>query len=193
MKYFILLQLFLLFAFSQTYCQEKTQFFKLGIYAGEGTGVLSDFKIADNLNIEWNIAVNELFYKYNYLDKYKNHINQKYDNIYSTALLIAYNNKFKENGNLGYSFAIGCQMRIISRYISGKITPLPPETIIIDDPIIKTKFDIGLNPMLGLNYSLNDKVQLFSNLAYYVEMADVFLWSNIQFRTGLSYCFRKKK
>ena len=90
--------------------------FSLGIFVGEGTGILTNFSFNDKLGIEWNIAYNELFYKYKYTDKNPNITNQRYNNIHSSSLLLNYKNNFFGINKLNYRFAIGGQMRLISGF-----------------------------------------------------------------------------
>lgn len=78
---------FILFLISLNVLAQKVDKnnFSLGLFIGEGTGLLTNFSISDKFEIEWNIAYNELFYKYGYTDKYPHSIGQKYNNIYSSS------------------------------------------------------------------------------------------------------------
>jgi hypothetical protein len=167
--------------------------FSLGLFIGEGTGLLTNFRISDKFEIEWNIAYNELFYKYGYTDKYPHYIGQKYNNIYSSSLLLIYKNKFLGINKLIYHFAIGSQIRLITDYIQGMPDSIPPNVIIIDDPTPRTEIDLGISSLIGLEYELNKNISVFFDLGAYIEIIDVFLWSNFQFRTGLIYRLNYKK
>ncbi|MDD3629769.1 MAG: hypothetical protein PHF55_01895 [Bacteroidales bacterium] len=167
--------------------------FSLGLFIGEGTGLLTNFRISDKFEIEWNIAYNELFYKYGYTDKYPHYIGQKYNNIYSSSLLLIYKNKFLGINKLIYHFAIGSQIRLITDYIQGMPDSIPPNVIIIYDPTPRTEIDLGISSLIGLEYELNKNISVFFDLGAYIEIIDVFLWSNFQFRTGLIYRLNYKK
>ncbi|MDI3546216.1 MAG: hypothetical protein PWP68_1633 [Rikenellaceae bacterium] len=167
--------------------------FSLGLFIGEGTGLLTNFRISDKFEIEWNIAYNELFYKYGYTDKYPHYIGQKYNNIYSSSLLLIYKNKFLGINKLNYHFAIGSQIRLITDYNEGMPDSIPPNVIIIDDPTPRTEIDLGISSLIGLEYELNKNISVFFDLGAYIEIIDVFLWSNFQFRTGLIYRLNYKK
>lgn len=167
--------------------------FSLGLFIGEGTGLLTNFRISDKFEIEWNIAYNELFYKYGYTDKYPHYIGQKYNNIYSSSLLLIYKNKFLGINKLIYHFAIGSQIRLITDYNEGMPDSIPPNVIIIDDPTPKNKIDLGIYSLVGFEYELNKNISVFFDLGAYIEIIDVFLWSNFQFRTGLIYRLNYKK
>lgn len=150
--------------------------FSLGLFIGEGTGVLTNFSISDKFKIEWNIAYNEMFYKYRYTNKYSDFISQKYNNIYSSSLLLNYKNKFMGINKLNYHFAIGSQMRLITDFYQGIPASIPPNTIIIDDPTTKNKIDLGISSLMGLEHGLNKNIFVFFDLGAYIEIKDVFLW-----------------
>jgi hypothetical protein len=186
----------ILFFFSLNVLAQKTDKnnFSLGLFIGEGTGVLTNFSISDKFKIEWNIAYHELFYKYEYTDKYPYLVSQKYNNIYSSSLLLTYKNKFMGINKLNYHFAIGSQIRLIPGYCyQVKFDTIPPNVITINDPIIIDKIDLGINSLIGLEYELNKNISVFFDLGAYIEIIDVFLWSNFQFRTGLIYRLNYKK
>lgn len=185
----------ILFFFSLNVLAQNTDKsnFSLGLFIGEGTGVLTNFSISDKFEIEWNIAYNELFYKYGYTNKYPHHVNQKYNNIYSSSLLLIYKNKFMGINKLNYHFTIGSQIRLITDYNEGMPDSIPPNVIIIYDPTPKNKIDLGINSLIGLEYELNKNISVFFDLGAYIEIIDVFLWSNFQFRTGLIYRLNYKK
>ena len=106
----------ILFFFSLNVLAQKTNKnnFSVGFFIGEGTGVLTNFSISDKFKIEWNIAYNELFYKYGYTNRNPHFIGQKYNNIYSSSLLLIYKNKFMGINKLNYHFAIGVQWKLQS-------------------------------------------------------------------------------
>jgi hypothetical protein len=185
----------ILFFFSLNVLAQKTDKnnFSLGLFIGEGTGVLTNFSISDKFKIEWNIAYNELFYKYGYTNRNPHFIGQKYNNIYSSSLLLIYKNKFMGINKLNYHFAIGSQIRLITDYNEGMPDSIPPNVIIIYDPTPKNKIDLGINSLIGLEYELNKNISVFFDLGAYIEIIDVFLWSNFQFRTGLIYRLNYKK
>ena len=185
----------ILFFFSLNVLAQKTDKnnFSLGLFIGEGTGVLTNFSISDKFKIEWNIAYNELFYKYGYTNRNPHFIGQKYNNIYSSSLLLIYKNKFMGINELNYHFAIGSQIRLITDYNEGMPDSIPPNVIIIYDPTPKNKIDLGINSLIGLEYELNKNISVFFDLGAYIEIIDVFLWSNFQFRTGLIYRLNYKK
>jgi hypothetical protein len=166
----------------------------MGIFIGEGTGVLVNYSISNKFNIEWDVAYHEIFYKYKYTDKYKDlYIYQEYDNIFSSSLLFNYKNKFMNVNKLKYHLAIGVQSRIIPKYYTIlDNSSLPPDVIGINDPITRTKLDLGIYPLIGLEYWLNNNISLFIDIGGYIEIIDVFLWSNLQYRIGISYYFNKK-
>lgn len=186
---------FILFLISLNVLAQKVDKnnFSLGLFIGEGTGVLTYFSINDKFGIEWNISYNEMFYKYRYTNKYSDFINQKYNNIYSSSLLLNYRNKFMNNNKLDYHFAIGSQMRIITDFYQGIPVLTPPNTIIIVDPTTKNKIDIGISLLMGTEYCLTENISVFFDLGTYIEITDIFLWSNFQFRTGLMYRINYKK
>ena len=186
---------FILFLISLNVLAQKTDknSFSLGLFIGEGTGVLTNFSISDKFKIEWNIAYHELFYKYKYTNKYPDFINQKYDDIYSSSLLLNYKNKFMGINKLDYHFAIGSQMRLITNFYQGIPASIPPNTIIIYDPKTINKIDLGISSLMGLEYGLNKNISVFFDLGAYIEIIDVFLWSNFQFRTGIMYCINCEK
>ena len=185
----------ILFFFSLNVLAQNTDKsnFSLGLFIGEGTGVLTNFSISDKFKIEWNIAYNELFYKYGYTNRNPHFIGQKYNNIYSSSLLLIYKNKFMGINKLNYHFAIGSQIRLITDYNEGMPDSIPPNVIIIYDPTPKNKIDLGINSLIGLEYELNKNISVFFDLGAYIEIIDVFLWSNFQFRTGLIYRLNYKK
>jgi hypothetical protein len=94
---------------------------------------------------------------------------------------------------LNYHFAIGSQIRLITDYNEGMPDSIPPNVIIIYDPTPKNKIDLGINSLIGLEYELNKNISVFFDLGAYIEIIDVFLWSNFQFRTGLIYRLNYKK
>ncbi len=189
---FIYLILFLISINSFAQKIDKNNF-SLGLFIGEGTGVLTKFSISDKFKIEWNIAYNEIFYKYRYTNKYSNYISQKYNNIYSTSLLLNYKNKFIGINKLEYHFAIGSQIRLITDFYQGIPVSTPPNTIVIDDPTTKNKIDFGISSLMGTEYWMTENVSVFFDLGAYIEIIDVFLWSNFQFRIGLMYRINYEK
>ncbi|HOF06426.1 MAG TPA: hypothetical protein PLE59_01055 [Bacteroidales bacterium] len=209
MRQILKIILFSLFLFSITaYSQSiKENYLGFGAYAGEGTGVFIDFKISPKVNIEWDFAYHELFYKYDYLKKYNNAslLHLDYNNIFSTSILINHKGEISNN-KLYYYLAIGPQIRIIPKHTTffNENISLPPNLIIIDDPETNSYFEIGLNPLVGILYKFNNNLSIFGNIGTYTEIAetssgnfkfytkDVFLWTNFQFRIGISYYLDKK-
>ncbi|NLL29012.1 MAG: hypothetical protein GX259_09470 [Bacteroidales bacterium] len=167
--------------------------FSLGIFVGEGTGILTNFSFNDKLGIEWNIAYNELFYKYKYTDKNPNITNQRYNNIHSSSLLLNYKNNFFGINKLNYRFAIGGQMRLISGFHKDWRIPTPPNTYIIDEPTVTNEIKLGVTSLIGAEYCINKNISAFLDLGVYSEIIDAFLWTNFQFRTGFTYNINCKK
>ena len=193
MKYLIVIVFIILFG-TKSFCQkEKHKNFHFGVFLGEGTGLAINKNVFNNLYIEWNAATHEFFYKYNFTDKIK--INdslfyQKYDNIYSTSLILFYANKFSETSKIYYHIGFGGQIRIIHKYYYKFYDAAFPE------PNEETLFNLGINPLLGLDYKLSDKFSTYIDCGAYIEMAgdfDEFLWYNLQFRIGLNYLLNKNQ
>ena len=87
---------FILFLISLNVLAQKVDKnnFSLGLFIGEGTGVLTDFSISDKFKIEWNIAYHEIFYNYLYIKKYPDFRYRNYTDIYSSSILLSYRNIF---------------------------------------------------------------------------------------------------
>jgi len=166
----------------------------MSTYLGESTGISIGKKISPNFSLQLNVGVNELFLDYNFLDKYVPYrINQSYGTIYSTSLGLAYVKRIKSDSPFSFRASIGAELRITSKYNSQPNTEeLPPELIIIDDPVSKTKKDFGINYFIGLGYDFNKRFGLFADIGGYSEITGTFLWTNPQFRIGMQYTLRRK-
>ncbi len=187
MKKIVLIYSFIVFLCLNISAQEESKNnISLGLFIGEGTGILTNFNFNKSLNLEWNIAYHELFYKYKYTTKYKHITNPQYDDIYSSSILFKYRNSITNDSKLNYSFAIGTQIRFLKGFYATPIT-IPPDLIVIDDPEKRNKIDLGISSFIGLDYQLNKKFSLFADAGIYLEILDEFLWKNVQFRTGILY------
>ncbi|HPX76188.1 MAG TPA: hypothetical protein PLW77_06365 [Bacteroidales bacterium] len=188
MKKFTLLYLLLLLISYNTLAQkENKNNFGLGVFVGEGTGILANYSLNDKFKIEWNIAYHEIFYNYLYIKKYPDFRYRNYTDIYSSSILLSYRNNFFGINKLNYRFTIGGQIRLITDFSEGIPVSMPPNTIIIIEPTLKNKIDFGISPLIGVEYEINKKFSTFLDFGAYIEIIDTFLWTNFQFRTGLMY------
>ncbi len=166
----------------------------IGAFIGEGSGLFIEKSVGGSVWLQWNLGIHEWFVKYNYIDKYRRErINQSYSGIYSSFIGIVYIKTIKEHSPVAYRLNLGGQFRVIPRYAYQiSLTELPPNLIIIDDPITKTKIDFGINYFIGIGYKLNNRINIFTDIGGYSEITDKFLWTNPQVKIGIRYLFMKK-
>ena len=175
--------------------QNNSRKLEIGLFIGEGTGILVNKPISNNLSLEFNAGINELFLDYKFIQKYEpSRINQEYDNIFNFSVNLIYQKTIKPNSPFIFRGGIGWQNRFVTNYKyelnplifpnwAGTTGPYRPLTI---------NYYFGLNYFAGIGYKIKANLTSFIDVGGYSEVFFSSGWSNPQFRVGLKYQFKEK-
>ena len=160
--------------------------FRVGLFIGENSGILGEFQ-HDKFGLELNFGYNELLYKHSYMDKYEN--NFKYFNhkgTYSTSILFKFDNSFRKDGKFHYVLSAGTQGRIIAN-ANYQFKNNIPDISIIDDPVCKNIWNMGICAYVGIKYETEKRLSVFADMGAYTEIVGKQWWTIPVFRIGASF------
>ena len=171
----------------------QTKKLEIGLFVGESTGLMLNKPISNNLSLQFDFGINELFIDYKFIDKYKpQRVNQKYEGIYNTTFNLVYQTPISKESQFKIRGGLGAQVRMVSNYkfnfnpilylnLGGSSTPVKPFTL---------DLYLGVNYFVGLSYKINNSFNTFIDFGGYTELFYSFPWTNPQFKLGLKYQFK---